>query len=164
MVSLRQATTDDALPVADLFTHTRTTCMGFLPALHTADEDRAWMRSVVFPNCDVWIAELDGSIAGFVAVKGEMLEHLYVHPDFHNRGVGSALLEKARELMPLGFRLWVFQQNAQARRFYESNGLELVRTTEGESNEERTPDAEYAWRPQSAAMSAASASAASRGR
>jgi GNAT superfamily N-acetyltransferase len=147
-VTLRRATTADALAVAALFTHTRAACMPYLPKLHTPADDRIWMRHVVFTQCDVWIAELNDRRAGFVAVKDDVIEHLYVHPEFHGRGVGTALLAKARALCPSGFRLWVFQQNAQARRFYEKHGLVLVRTTDGAGNEEREPDAEYAWRSQ----------------
>ncbi len=145
MITLRPATLDDVPPVGALFTHTRRTCMPYLPALHTADEDHAWMRDVVFKNCDVWIAEVDGSLAGFLAVEGDTLAHLYVHPEHHSRGVGTALLAKARELRPNGFRLWVFQRNAQARHFYERNGLRLAQLTDGATNEERTPDAQYVW-------------------
>jgi hypothetical protein len=49
--------------------------------------------------------------------------------------------------LPSGFRLWVFLQNAPARRFYERHGLRLVEETDGSRNEERTPDALYEWRP-----------------
>jgi hypothetical protein len=42
--------------------------------------------------------------------------------------------------------LWTFQQNDGARRFYERHGLRLIRLTDGEDNEEKTPDALYAWR------------------
>jgi GNAT superfamily N-acetyltransferase len=107
------------------------------------------MRDVVFQHCNVWIAELDGRLAGFLALERDLLEHLYVHADLQRRGVGTALLAKARELCPKGFRLWVFQQNAQARGFYERNGLELAELTDGASNEERTPDAQYVWHPTS---------------
>ena len=147
MFTLRAAMLDDAPAVAALFTHTRRTCMSYLPALHTADEDQAWMRDVVFKHCDVWIAELDCRVAGFLAVSGDLLEHLYVHPDLHGVGIGTALLAKARELRPAGFRLWVFQANVQARHFYQSHRLVQIRTTDGAANEERLPDAEYAWRP-----------------
>ena len=145
MIALRPAKPEDAPSVADLFTHTRSTCMAYLPALHTAEEDRAWMRDVVFKTCEVWMAEFDGRLAGFLAMHDDVLAHLYVHPDLHHRGVGTALLAKARELRPSGFRLWVFQRNAQARQFYERNGLQLAQLTDGSSNEERTPDAEYVW-------------------
>ena len=41
---------------------------------------------------------------------------------------------------------WTFQQNEGARRFYERHGLHLIRLTNGDGNEEKTPDALYAWR------------------
>ena len=63
------------------------------------------------------------------------------------RGIGSALLERAKARMPGGFRLWVFQANTGARRFYERNGLRVVRLTDGSENEEETPDALYEWLP-----------------
>jgi hypothetical protein len=41
----------------------------------------------------------------------------------------------------------VFQRNEDARRFYERQGCVLVELTDGAGNEEREPDALYAWRP-----------------
>jgi ribosomal protein S18 acetylase RimI-like enzyme len=41
----------------------------------------------------------------------------------------------------------VFQQNENARRFYEARGFRLEYETDGADNEERMPDARYAWRP-----------------
>lgn len=146
-ITIRAARPDDAGPVAELFIRTRAACMPYLPNLHTDDETRGFIRGVVFARCDVWVAEVDGQLAGFLAVHDEWLEHLYVDPAHHRRGVGSALLAQAQQLRPAGFRLWVFQRNAQARRFYERHGLNLVRLTDGRDNEEREPDAEYAWRP-----------------
>jgi ribosomal protein S18 acetylase RimI-like enzyme len=76
-----------------------------------------------------------------------MVEHLYVRPDLLRRGIGSALLQRAKERLPSGFRLWVFLENVPARRFYERNGVRLVEETDGSRNEERTPDALYEWGP-----------------
>ncbi len=77
-----------------------------------------------------------------------MLDQLYVHPDAHGRGAGSALLDKAKERRPGGFTFWVFQQNEHARRFYERRGCRVVKLTDGSGNEEKTPDALYEWRPE----------------
>jgi ribosomal protein S18 acetylase RimI-like enzyme len=74
-----------------------------------------------------------------------VLERLYVDPEAQNRGVGGALLKKAKELRPDGFVLWVFQKNEGARRFYERHGFRLVKLTDGAQNSEREPDALYAW-------------------
>jgi len=97
---------------------------------------------------EVWLAEEGDRALGFAALSEAKLEQLYVHPEHQRRGVGAALLAKAKERRPDGFELWVFQQNEQARRFYEANGCRLVRLTDGSGNEEKTPDALYAWRPE----------------
>ena len=82
------------------------------------------------------------------SLSNEMLDHFYVHPDAQGRGAGSALLDKAKERRPDGFTFWVFQQNENARRFYERRGCRLVRLTDGSGNEEKTPDALYEWKPE----------------
>jgi GNAT superfamily N-acetyltransferase len=97
------------------------------------------------------VADLDGAVGGFLALGTETVEHLYVRPDLQGTGIGSALLDVAKDLRPAGFRLWVFQRNVEARRFYERRGLRLVELTDGAANEEREPDALYEWRPLSPA-------------
>jgi hypothetical protein len=53
----------------------------FLPALHTDDQIRAWIRDQMIPAHEVWVAEENGSIRGFAAMSGDVLRHLYVRPD-----------------------------------------------------------------------------------
>ena len=53
----------------------------------------------------------------------------------------------SRTLRPDGFQFWVFQQNERARRFYEAHGAVAVEFTDGEHNEEKTPDVRYEWKP-----------------
>jgi ribosomal protein S18 acetylase RimI-like enzyme len=145
-VRIRPARPGDADAVAEVFIASFDT-LTFLPMLHTDEETIDFIANKVMPEQEVLVAEENGTIVGFVAMDGDSLEHLYVHPDSQGRGVGSALLERAKERMPRGFSLWVFQQNAQARRFYERHGLSLIERTEGAGNEERMPDARYEWRP-----------------
>jgi len=80
-------------------------------------------------------------------LSDNLLYHLYVYPELHGRGLGSLLFERVTELSPEGFRLWVFQRNAQARQFYEHRGMHVVELTDGSGNEEREPDALYEWLP-----------------
>jgi ribosomal protein S18 acetylase RimI-like enzyme len=146
-VELRPARAADAEAVANVFQAARDEAMPWLPILHTDDEDRAWVREVVLPGHEVVVAELGGLVVGFAALEPELLGHLYVHPALQRRGIGDALLARAKELRPDGLRLWVFQRNTGARRFYERRGLRLVELTDGAGNEEREPDALYEWRP-----------------
>src|SRR5690348_15984865 len=121
--------------------------IGFLPTLHTPDEDRAFFGGVIARQ-EVWVAEdEDGRLAGFAGLDGDLLGFLYVDPPAQGRGVGAALFERITERRPEGFRFWVFQENARARRFYERRGCVVVELTDGSGNEEREPDALYEWRP-----------------
>ena len=90
--------------------------MPWLPELHTPDDDRRYLREVVLPETEVWVAETDGAVTGFTALGTragvEFMEHLYVAPEHQRRGIGSALMEKAKTLRPAGFRLWVFQRTS----------------------------------------------------
>jgi ribosomal protein S18 acetylase RimI-like enzyme len=142
---IRRGRQDDADAIAELYERSFAT-LTFLPVLHTLDEHRRWFASVLAEQ-EVWVDEEDGAIAGFAAFDDAMLNYLYLEPDAFGRGIGTALLEKAKERRPVGFRFWVFQQNERARRFYESRGCKLVELTDGSRNEERTPDALYEWRP-----------------
>ena len=120
--------------------------MPYVPRLHTAEEDLAYV-SGLFSEHEVWVAGDGDGIRGFAILSAGQLLQLHVAPDDQNRGVGTLLLDKAKERLPEGFSLWTFQKNVGARRFYERHGLEPVRLTDGEGNEEREPDVQYAWRP-----------------
>jgi GNAT superfamily N-acetyltransferase len=120
----------------------------FLPVLHTLEEHRRWFATVLERD-EFWVYEEDGAIVGFMMLAGEVLEYLFLEPRVFRRGIGTALLELAKERRPAGFTLWTFQQNERARAFYERQGLEAIHFTDGEGNEEKTPDVQYAWRPAS---------------
>jgi GNAT superfamily N-acetyltransferase len=148
-LQLRSARTDDAAAIADVFLAARADAMPYLPDLHTDEETRTWIQEVVLASYEIVVAELGGRVVGFAASSSDMLAHLYVDPACQRRGIGDALLARAKELRPEGFRLWVFQRSTDARRFYERRGLRLVELTDGAGNEEREPDALYEWRPAS---------------
>jgi GNAT superfamily N-acetyltransferase len=146
-VRLRLATPDDTDSVAALFRRSFGS-IGFLPTLHTPEEDRAFFGGVIARQ-EVWVAEGegDGEMLGFAGLDGDLLGFLYVDPAAQGHGVGSRLLAHVRARRPGGFRFWVFQRNERARRFYERNGCRVVELTDGGGNEEREPDALYEWRP-----------------
>ena len=47
------------------------------------------------------------------------------------RGLGSRLVNLAKELHPNGLDLWTFQSNVGARHFYERHGFAALETTDG---------------------------------
>ena len=141
MPAIRQADDGDIVPVARLFRAVWAARLPYLPVLHTPEEDLAFFRDRVFRECDVWIA---GAIEGFIAFRAGWVDHLYVAPERQRTGIGSALLEQAmRTHSPL--RLWTFQKNVGAIRFYLSHGFREIERTDGGGNEEREPDILFEW-------------------
>jgi putative acetyltransferase len=116
MVQIRQATAGDAEAVARLFRHVRTTCLPYLPDLHTPASELVYFRDRVFPGSAVWVAGLE-DLEGFCAFRPGWVDHLYVRPDCHGQGTGTALLGAAMHANDY-LRLWVFQRNTAAIRFY----------------------------------------------
>jgi GNAT superfamily N-acetyltransferase len=141
--TIRRATPADAEEAAAVYTASFAS-MSFVPKLHTADEDRVFVRNLIGTK-ETWVAEREGHITGLACIDGGWLEQLYVDPARHNSGTGSKLFKQLTEQHPIGFQLWTFQANAGARRFYERHGCALMRLTDGADNEEKTPDALYVW-------------------
>ena len=138
---IRRARPEDAEAVVQIFRESRAEAMPWLPVLHSPEEDVGFFRKAL--GREAYVFDLDDDVAGFIVLRDGMLDALYVAPGLQERGVGSALLERAEEARPDGFRLWVFQENRRARGFYEARGCRLIRETDGAANEERTPDALY---------------------
>ena len=137
---IRRATVDDVEEIVAIF-EPSFALLDFLPRLHTHEEHLAFFTGCVRED-EVYILG-----RGFAILHGDWLGHLYVHPDEIGTGVGHALFEHVKTRRPDGFQFWVFQQNERARRFYEAHGAVAVEFTDGEGNEEKTPDVRYEWKP-----------------
>ncbi|THV40155.1 GNAT family N-acetyltransferase [Glycomyces buryatensis] len=147
-VSIRQGTPADADRVYEIFAAARAG-MRYLPQLYTDDQVQWWVREVMVPRSELWIAELDGRAVGFAALQQDWLHHLYVDPAAQGRGAGTALVEQVKRCRPHELNLHVFEPNTGARRLYERHGFVSVSIRDGSQNEEGVPDAHYRWRPAS---------------
>lgn len=120
------------------------------PPVHDASSIREWLGvKVLSPRTgeEVWVAEVAGSVVGYVAFTRTWLDDLYVAPGAQGCGVGGVLLDLVKSLRTDGFSLWVFETNAPARAFYAAHGLVDREHTDGSENEERTPDLRMEWLP-----------------
>jgi len=100
----------------------------------------------IAPHCDVYVIEHQGTIAGYLALKGSYVDRLYIDPGSQALGLGTALIEHARRLQPEGLELHTHQQNVTACAFYERLGFVAVRYGVSPPPES-APDVEYHWRP-----------------
>jgi|SRR5947207_14615809 len=147
--AIRRGGADDARAAADLYLRAREAALraGSIPAgVHDDDDVRGYFASHIVEDCELWVAEQDGDLAGILVLDGEFVDQLYVEPGLTGGGIGSALLTVAKRERPQGLALWTFQTNTGARRFYERHGFVEARRTDGRDNEERAPDVLYAYR------------------
>jgi len=144
---IRPARDDDAVAIAQAHIDARRVAMPWLPVIHTFEETVRFFGDFVIPNQVVLVAEVDDGVAGFIAIEGAYVEHLYIAPAHQGIGIGDTLLNRAKELRPDGLMLWTFERNDRARRFYEKRGFIAVEFTDGSRNEERTPEVRYRWTP-----------------
>ena len=100
----------------------------------------------------VVIHNFSSTIVGFmVATPGE-LHHLYVHVDYHGRGLGTMLLNEVKSQSPLGLELYTFRRNKIAQNFYMKHGfMEIARgfaeaaTNSWATTQEDLADLKYRW-------------------
>ena len=72
---------------------------------------------------EVWVAELDARVVGWGAIRGDVLEGLYVAPEFAGQGVGAGLLEMFEGLIRnRGFHSVRAEASVNAREFYFRHG------------------------------------------
>ncbi len=146
-VELRRAAPGDADAVADVYLASFGATYDFPPA-HPDGQVRAWIRTVLIPTEEVWVAIAPGgAVVALMALTPGMLDQLYVAPGWTGRGIGSRLLGLAKARRPDGLDLYTFQVNSGARRFYERHGFVEISRGDGSGNEEGQPDVGYAWRP-----------------
>ena len=103
------------------------------------------MRKDMLPQLDVWVADQDDRVVGFIACSPTTVEQLYIDPEHTGGGIGSFLLRTAEDHRLGGLDLWTFQVNDGARRFYARHGFTEVELTDGSGNEEGQPDVRLVW-------------------
>jgi ribosomal protein S18 acetylase RimI-like enzyme len=145
---IRRATDADAPSVARLFLRSFKTTYPSFREVHTDAETANWIATEVIPGHEAWVAEstTDGVVGWMVVAPGE-LEHLYLAPEWLGRGLGDRFMALAKERQPTGLRLYTFQVNTRACRFYERHGFTVVDLNDGSRNEEGEPDVQYRWVP-----------------
>ncbi|MGY4921627.1 N-acetyltransferase family protein [Streptomyces sp. 900105755] len=146
-VVLRRAGGPDAAGVADVWLRSFDAALPIVVRPRSDDEVRAYIRDVVVPARETWVAEAGGRVVGMMVLAEELLSQLYLAPEWRGRGIGGRFVALAKERSPSGLTLWTFQVNKPAHRFYERHGFVAVEHTDGSGNEEREPDVRYVWRP-----------------
>ena len=99
-----------------------------------AAEAQAWAERLTLAGMErklreleVWVAERDGIVVGWGAIRGGYLEGLYSAPEFAGQGVGAGLLEMVERLMrERSIQAVQAEASLNAREFYIRRGYRVT--------------------------------------
>ena len=95
--------------------------------------DNYFSKDEILSN--LFVAEDNGIIKGFMEIRKNEIGKLYVDPCFQSRGIGDQLIEYAKDYLHADF-LWALEKNIKARRFFNRHGF--IENGEKELEEDTT--------------------------
>ncbi len=141
-VTLRAARSTDAGATGDIL-HRFEMDTPWMPKQHSGAEAIAFCGAMIDKGW-VTVAECDGTVQAFLARNGEDVLSLFVAPGAAGKGLGPLLLQAAKAQSKV-LRLWTFQANTGAQRFYQREGFVETGRSEGADNDEKLPGILYVW-------------------
>jgi ribosomal protein S18 acetylase RimI-like enzyme len=111
---------------------------------HSWEEQLDYLKAIVKEH-RVYLAleEPTDQVVGMMAVGGSELDQLYIHIDYQGIGLGTQLLNLAKELSPGKLQLYTFEVNKGAQLFYEKHGFTII--DRGVESESGMADIRYEW-------------------
>jgi putative acetyltransferase len=132
IVEIRQYKDNDLEAVLSTWERATRLVHSFMTDEFIAQEKKN-IEEIYLPNTDTWVVDIDGEVRGFIALMGNEVGAIFLQPEFHGKGIGKALMDKAQQLQG-DLEVEVFEANSTGRKFYSRYGFELI----GESFHEPT--------------------------
>jgi len=93
---------------------------------HPIEEQRAYFVREVLPLNTIRVATSRGQVVGFIAASQLSIAQLYVRRGCQRRGIGTLLVDWAKNQSRGSLWLYTFKRNARACSFYERSGFRAV--------------------------------------
>ena len=123
-LTLRKAKPCDCDDISEIWFAASLRAHDFLPSRYWWERQEALQR-LYQDKAEVWVAEVDQQVCGFLALVEHKLIALFVAPSWQNKGIGSQLLELAKSLRPR-LELHLFADNTSALSFYLRHRFEIL--------------------------------------
>lgn len=145
---IRQFNIPDEPRTAEIWLNAGQEEYSYLPQFQALDDEKALkvFHKIIANECDIWVETDNSLIRGFIALQDSYIDRLYIDPKFQRQGIGTALIQFAKEEHPSGLGLRTHQQNKRACNFYEKLGFKAVKYGISPAPES-VPDVEYHWHP-----------------
>ena len=133
---IRKLQNVDINKVVDIWLKTNLEAHDFIPGQYWTSNYEAVKK--MLPQAEVYVYEDNKIIQGFVGVRDEYIEGIFVSGKMQSHGIGKALLDYIKD-KKARLQLNVYQKNVRAMSFYQREGF----TIQSESQDEFTGEKEY---------------------
>ena len=133
---IRKLQNVDINKVADIWLKTNLEAHDFIPGQYWTSNYEAVKK--MLPQAEVYVYEDNKIIQGFVGVRDEYIEGIFVSDKMKSHGIGKALLDYIKD-KKARLQLNVYQKNVRAMSFYQREGFTIQR----EQRDEFTGEKEY---------------------
>ena len=90
----------------------------------TITEIKAALVPTYFPNVELYAVSHNGYLTGFIGLRDDMIEMLFIDSDSRGQGYGSSLIEFALDRGVT--KVDVNEQNPSALAFYQAKGFKII--------------------------------------
>ena len=133
---IRKLQNVDINKVADIWLKTNLETHDFISGQYWTNNYEAVKK--MLPQAEVYVYEDNKIIQGFVGVRDEYIEGIFVSDKMKSHGIGKALLDYIKD-KKARLQLNVYQKNVRAMSFYQREGF----TIQSEGLDEFTGEKEY---------------------
>ena len=133
---IRKLQNVDINKVVDIWLKTNLEAHDFIPGQYWTSNYEAVKK--MLPQAEVYVYEDNKIIQGFVGVRDEYIEGIFVSGKMQSHGIGKALLDYIKD-KKARLQLNVYQKNVRAMSFYKREGF----TIQSEGLDEFTGEKEY---------------------
>lgn len=135
MMNIRKMTKEDIQILADIWLKTSFKAHDFIAQEYWIN-NRPLMVKNYLPNADVYVAEQENVILGFVALIDNHMAAIFVDDKQQGKGIGSSLLKHVKKLRT-SLTLNVYQKNEESVLFYKSRNFTITSETVDEPTGEK---------------------------
>ena len=133
---IRKLQNVDINKVVDIWLKTNLEAHDFIPGQYWTSNYEAVKK--MLPQAEVYVYEDNKIIQGFVGVRDEYIEGIFVSGKMRSHGIGKVLLDYIKD-KKVRLQLNVYQKNIRAISFYQREGF----TIQSEQLDEFTGEKEY---------------------
>lgn len=134
---IRVFQTDDLEQVVEIWLEANVQAHNFIPRRYW--KGQLEVVRTLLPQAELYVwQDGDGAVQGFIGLGGEHIEGIFIWPAAQSRGIGKALLDRAKAAHGR-LTLHVYRKNQRAAAFYRREGFRV----QGEGVDENTGETEY---------------------